>query len=258
MCGFPAPAEVVQLLQHLPSVEPYPHGVLRIPDASAGRPVLPGVAFFPGGTGLWMPDFQTQPEVFPVGEVMAIGQDFDSEASYHAILNLMRQGPCDPRKRNPATWGRLLQFLPRCGIAKERCFFTNFFMGLRQGNKAVGVFPGAADTAFEERCRQFVGQQLETQQARLVLTLGMQVPSRLAPLAQQLSHWQGVESSTRLDAVGPVVHNVEFPGVRSTCSVVALVHPSFRPSNVGRRKYGRFQGDDAEVEMVREALSAAG
>jgi uracil-DNA glycosylase len=189
---------------------------------------------------------------------MAIGQDFDSEASYQVTLNLMRQGPCDPRTRNPATWGRLLQFLARCGIAPEACFFTNFFMGVREGNEAVGVFPGAADTAFEERCRQFVRVQLETQQPRLVLTLGMQVPSRLAPLAQQLSRWQDVESSASLDAVGPVVHNVDFPGVRSTCSVVALVHPSFRPSNVGRRRYGGFQGDDAEVEMVREALRCCG
>jgi hypothetical protein len=207
---------------------------------------------------LWMLDFQTQPDVLPGGKVMKIGQDFDSEANYHSILNLMRQGPCDPRTRNPATWGRLLQFLGKCGIAPEACFFTNFFMGLRQGDQGVGVFPGAADRGFEERCRGFMGVQLNTQQPRLVLTLGMQVPSRLAPLAQQLSQWQGVESSTRLDAAGPVAHNVEFPAVRSTCSVVALVHPSFRPSNVGRRRYGRFQGDEAEVAMVREALERCG
>jgi hypothetical protein len=157
------PAQVHQLLQRLPQVEPYPSEVLRIPDPGAGRPLLPGVAFFPGGTGLWMPDFQTQPADFPVRKVMIIGQDFDSECAYHCTLNLMRKGPCDPRIRNPATWGRLLQFLERFRITPEACFFTNFFMGLREGAEAVGVFPGADDRDFEDRCRGFMRMQLQTQ-----------------------------------------------------------------------------------------------
>jgi hypothetical protein len=252
------PPEVDLLFTHLAQVEPYPSGVLRIPEAGAGRPMLPGIAFFPEGTGLWMADLVSQPSVFPVGGVMVIGQDFDSEAVYHNTLNLMHQGPCDPCERNPATWGRLILFLEGVGIVPEGCFFTNFFMGLREGNKATGTFPGARDARFVNHCRDFMRVQLKTQEPRLVLTLGIQVPSRLAALSPQLSHWADAKNWDSLDAAGPVVHNVQFPGIRTTCSVVALTHPSFRPSNVGRRRYGAFQGDKAEVEMVREALERCG
>jgi hypothetical protein len=143
MSGLPEVRELDCLFTQLPQVEPYPPGVLRIPDVDAGRPMLPGIAFFPGGTGLWMADFVTRTLGFPVGGILIAGQDFDSEAAYQNTLNLMRQGPCDPRERNPATWGRLLSFLDRCGIAPESCFFTNFFMGLREGHKAIGDITGS-------------------------------------------------------------------------------------------------------------------
>jgi hypothetical protein len=252
------PAEVDHLYKHLNIVEPYPSGILRIPDAGAGRPFLPGIAFFPGGTGLWMKDLVSQPSVFPVGGVMIIGQDFDSETAYHNTRNLMQQGPCDPRKRNPATWGRLITFLEEIGITPEACFFTNFFMGLRGGNKATGPFPGARDERFLKHCQEFMRIQLKTQEPRLVLTLGTKVPSRLAVLSSQLSHWIKAKTLSDLDRVGPVVHNALFPGIHAICSVVALTHPSFRPSNVGRRRYQTFQGEKAELVMIREAMKRCG
>ncbi len=258
MCRRQIPSELDCLFTHLTQVEPYPSGVLRIPDVGAGRPLLSGIAFFPGGTGLWMADLVSQPSVFPVAGAMVIGQDFDSETAYHNTRNLMGQGPCDPRERNPATWGRLIPFLAGFGIAPEACFFTNFFLGLREGDKATGRFSGAGDTRFVYRCREFMRIQLKTQEPRLVLTLGIQVPSRLAALSPQLSHWGDVKTLGDLDAAGPVVHNVHFPGNRATCSVVALTHPSFRPSNVWRRRYGTFQGHEAEVAMVRETLKRCG
>lgn len=258
MCMPAMPVQIQQLLQQLARVAPYPPGVLQLPDAAAGRPLLPGIAFFPGGTGLRGADYLTPCSVFPVGKVMIIGQDFDAEAAYRETLSLMQQGPCDPCTRNPATWGRLLAFLNRFRIGPEACFFTNFFMGLRKGDQATGMFPGARDKSFEGRCREFMQLQLQAQEPRLVLTLGIQVPSRLAPLSPQLSHWVNVRNWTNLDLAGPVVHNVQFPGLRATCSVVALTHPSFRPPNVGRRCYGEWQGDEAEEAMTREALQRSG
>ena len=182
MCRRPIPPEIDGFFTHLTQVEPYPPGVLRIPDAGAGRPLLPGIAFFPGGTGLWMADFVSQPSVFPVAGVMIIAKDFDSETAYHNTLSLMQQGTCDPCKRNK-TWGTLIRFLKRFEIAPKACFFTNCFMGLRAGDKATGRFPGAGDARFVNRCREFMEVQLKTQKPRLVLTLGIEVPSRLAALS---------------------------------------------------------------------------
>src|SRR3954451_15383696 len=89
-----------QQLESLFPADAYPENVLRIPDVTAGRPRLPGIAFFPGGSGLWMPDFVSQRTDFPVGGVMILGHDFDSEAAYHNSLQLMDLGPCDPCSRN--------------------------------------------------------------------------------------------------------------------------------------------------------------
>lgn len=258
MCMLQHPAEVHLLLQHLRQVEPYPRHVLRIPDDGAGRSLLTGIAFFPGGTGLCGANCLSPSSVFPVGKVMIVGHDFDAETAYHNTLKLMQNGPCNPCERNPPTWGRLIPFLRGVGILPEACFFTNFFMGLRAGDEATGPFPGAGDQGFLDRCRKFMKVQLRTQEPRLVLTLGIQVPSRLAALSPQLAHWQGIKTFGGLDADGPVVHDVQFQGLRATCSVVALTHPSFRPSNIGRRSYGRYQGDKAETTMVREALQRCG
>jgi len=254
-----APPEVNYLFAQLTQVEPYPPGVLRIPDAGAGRPLLPGIAFFPGGTGLWMADLVSQPSVFPVAGVMIIGKDFDSKTAYHNTRNLMQKGPCDPCKRNPATWGTLIPFLEGVGIAPEACFFTEFFMGLREGIKATGKFPGVDDVRFVNRCCEFMKIQLKTQEPRLVLTLGKEVPPRLAALSpQSLRRWADVKTLRDLDAAGSIVHNVQFLGMRTPCSVVALTHPSNRRPNVKYRTYRTLQGHEAEVAMIRDALKQCG
>src|SRR5207245_237830 len=122
-------------------VEPYPQGVQRIAER------LHGVAFFPGGAGLWMVD-----RPFPVGKVMVLGHNFDSEAKHRKDL---QRGVCDPRVRS-RTWGELHPFLVRVGLAPEDCFFTNFFMGLMAGSESEGRFPGASHPDFVTRCRAFL------------------------------------------------------------------------------------------------------
>ena len=61
-------------------VEPYPKGVVPVPER------LPGTAFFPGAAGLWAFDPDAPLPPMPVGGVMVLGHDFYSEAGYRRFL----------------------------------------------------------------------------------------------------------------------------------------------------------------------------
>lgn len=225
-------------------VEPYPEGVVPVPER------LPGTAFFPGGMGLWQPGGTPPP--MPLGGVMVLGHDFYSEAGYRRFL--ARRGEST---RGP-TWRNLLALLARVGIDPERCFFTNAYMGLRAGSRNTGRFPGARDPGFVERCRAFLAEQIRAQEPRLILTLGSHVPAVLAPLSEDLAPWIGAPSLKSLDEAGcPLVPSARFPdGLRAT--VAALVHPSIRWASVLGRRYRDLEGDAAEVSILKDAIRSSG
>ena len=88
------------------------------------RPIpgrIEGMAFFPGGSGLDLRDRAVAE--FPVGGVMILGHNFDSEAGFQASF---QRGAEDVKK---GTWGALLRLLDKAGIPSKKCFFTNAFMG---------------------------------------------------------------------------------------------------------------------------------
>lgn len=240
---------VEALFERLPQVEPYPPGVLPVPER------LPGTAFFPGGTGLWRPEGSPDgdPPPMPLGGVMVLGHDFYSEAGYRRFLANRGGSTKGP------TWRNLLALLARVGVAPEGCFFTNAYMGLRAGPRNTGRFPGASDRGFVDRCRGFLLEQLAAQRPRLLLTLGSHVPAFVAPLSPDLGAWAGAKSLSGLDAAGvPVIARAAFDGLPGlTSSVVALTHPSLRPASVWRRRYGGLAGDAAEVAMLEAALRAS-
>ena len=246
------PHPVERLFQRLPTVEPYPPGVVPVPKR------LPGAAFFPGGAGLWAPDSDGSPSAdlppMPTGGVMVLGHDFYSEAGFARFAE--RRGEST---RGP-TWRNLLSLLGRAGVGPERCFFTNFYMGLRAGSANTGPFPGARDKGFVERCRALLAEQLRAQMPSVALTLGSHVPTVIAPLSPDLRPWEGRKGITQLDDLGvSIVQGTAFhgvPGLRST--VVALVHPSLRGPNVRRRRYGDLTGDAAELAMLEDALRRSG
>lgn len=68
--------EAERLWNELSNVEPYPEGVLAVPE-----PII-GTAFFPGGFGLWNPVATKPLPPMPKGGVMVLGQDFHSEHGY--------------------------------------------------------------------------------------------------------------------------------------------------------------------------------
>lgn len=183
---------------------------------------------------------------------MVLGHDFYSEAGYRRFL------ACRGESTKGPTWRNLLGLLDRVGVAPERCFFTNAYMGLRAGSQNTGKFPGARDRGFVERCRVFLAEQIRAQEPRLILTLGSHVPAVLAPLSEDLAPWLGRTSIKALDAAGcPLVPGARFaPDLRAT--VAALVHPSIRWASVLRRRYGGLEGDAAEVAIMEDAIRSSG
>jgi uracil-DNA glycosylase len=120
---------------------------------------------------------------------MILGHDFHSEVAFAKSLSCggeIQVAPTDPTYRHVPTWVALLKVLADAGIAPERCFFTNVYMGLRKGKGTVGRFPGARDAAYVQQCQAYVHRQLLAQRPRLILTLGAWVPPFLAPLAAEL------------------------------------------------------------------------
>lgn len=226
-------------------VEPYPAGVVRVPDR------IPGIAFFPGGYGLWRID-----EAVPQHPIMILGHDFHSETGFRESYSrggevIIEHGQ---HVMGP-TWRGLIRLLEEADIDPVICFFTNAYMGLREGTGTTGRFPGSTDPGFVERCRAFLMLQIRTMRPHAILTLGAWVPSFIAPLSPELKCWAKAKSLVEVDNIGPMIPGARFPDAPDVvCTVGALTHPSLRGPNIGRRQYGEAQGHAAELRLIRDVL----
>ena len=237
------PAE--QLWRRHHPVTGYPAGVVPVPAA------IPGIAFFPGGYGLWRPDVSQPLPAFPIGGTMVLGHDFHSEDGYQKSVDRTREAESQP------TWRVLLELFHRVGIAPQECFFTNVYLGLRAGATTTGRFPGATDPIYVAHCTRFLAEQIAVQRPSLIVTLGINVPPLLGGLAPQLTAWTRHRGLRHLDDVGPVQIGVRFGDESaSVTTVVALTHPSFRHASVRHRLYRGKVGDAAEIAMLNDALAS--
>ncbi len=229
------PAEL--LWQKMSSTFPsssFPEGVVKVPQA------IQGTAFFPGGYGVWLEENLRPP--FPVGQIMVVGQDFNSVAAYD------RARKAKTEVKISRTWRALIGILDASGISRDRCFFTNIYMGLREEEKETGRFPGAKDKEFVHRCVEFFKLQLEVARPKLILTLGLE-PLRV--LAANLFHFAAPKTLT--ECVEIYSASLEH----GDATVVALTHPSFYDVNVRTRRFGKFAEKQAERAMIAEGLKRA-
>lgn len=213
------------------------------------RARIPGLAFFPGGDGLLDAE-----QDLPIGKVMVLGHNFDSEKGFEKSLAQGRENITSP------TWRNLLDILGMAGISPSDCFFTNAYMGIKQGNEATSKFPGAKSPQFVEAWQKFLIDQIKAQRPKLIITLGNHVPAFIAPLSTDLTAWHGCKTITRLDAdkcqlISPV-HFVQILDYSTT--IATLTHPSFRGLNVKHRKYNDLAGNDAELALLRDAVLKSG
>ena len=244
-----------QIAELLANFGDYPDSVTPVPAC------MTGVAFFPGGAGLWGAQLGQPMPPMPIDKVMVVGHNFDSEDHYKQSL---ARG-CE--RVTQGAWGGLCRMLRAWDIPLEDCFFTNAYMGLKVNvnpstgkNESSGRFPGADNHSFVYRCRAFLLKQIQMQEPRLMLTLGKEVLPVVAPIAHELtSTWSGATDLQELDRRNAaLIRSAQFPGVRHLTTVVALTHPANRGPNVKRRRYHDLEGVVAEDALVRDSLEACG
>lgn len=224
----------------------YPVGMLPVPEP------IPGLAFFPGGFGLVGARAGSPLPPFPTGGVMVLGQDFHTADFYAESL---RRG-AEPV--NMPTWRELLALFNQAGIDHSSAFCTNFYMGLRDRDRATGPCPGRRDIDYVNWCAGFFLKQLEAQRPRLVLVLGKETLPHLARLSPELHDLLGCTTFKSIDSSlgGPVRRDVTFDGLGAFgTNLVVLTHPSLRPVNIRRRSYQGLSGHEAELRMLADLLS---
>jgi hypothetical protein len=151
--------------------------------------LIPGTAFFPGGTGLWRGDtcFRPVPEYFPDSPVMVVAHNFDSIDAH------------DEYKRKGGEvlsffWSRLKDYLEQARISPDDCFFTNALMGLKPGS-AVGDMPTVP--GYENECREFLVRQIEIVSPRAIITLGAKAADRVKSISSNLPWARVLHPSAR-------------------------------------------------------------
>ena len=92
------------------------------------------------------------------------------------------------------------------------------------------------------------------QRPGVILALGAFVPPFLAPLSPELSKWATCHSFRALDSADlATIAAAAFPAADHVLRR-RLTHPCLRQSNVLRQRWQSYEGDRAELEMVRETL----
>lgn len=213
------------------AVPPYPRGVVPVPEP------IKGTAFFPGGLGLCVEESSVVgPEHTPV---MVVGQDFNTAATYE------RARQCGTEIDSSQTWWNIRSVFRKLGLPIEQCFFTNFYMGLREGGSEVGPFPGRHDRGFVQRCARFFERELEVMRPKLIVTLGT-VP--MVAVGKEVFK----RSMPRTLSECVDVYE-DLPAAYGSVALVGLTHPSLYFANVGRRRFRGLKGLDAERAMVQAA-----
>jgi len=221
------------LFERLDTVEPYPDNVAPITT------MIDRTAFFPGGKGLWL---ENKSDIFP--SVLVLGQDFSTLKDYLEILS------GDTNDLDCPTWRNLIKLFVQAGINLDECFFSNVFMGLRRTESNVGRFPGFKDKEFIKRNIEFLSFQVEVIKPKLIITLGKFSPAILGNLSSEdLLTWKTAKAFNDIEE--PIKFNVKIGSHQ--CNCVALVHPSMRHLNIKQRHYKNYIGNDAELNMLKDA-----
>ena len=170
--------------------------------------LIPGTAFFPGGSGLWrgLEPRGPLPDLFPDAPVMFVGHNFDSIRAFDKSF-------ANGGEAGWEFWRRLLEILAGASLKPERCFFTNVLMGLKPGS-ATGSMPSVP--GYKNQCSQFLQKQIEIVRPLALVALGVNAErfvSRLdLPWIKSLhpTDWYFRETITRqqrLKAQGAFIDN---------------------------------------------------
>jgi uracil-DNA glycosylase len=137
-----------------------------------------------------------------------------------------------------------LRLIP--SLERSECFFTNAYVGLKEGEQPTGRFPGANDARFRRWCQAFLVEQIEVMKPRVVATLGIDAARFAATLDGDLSDWDA-----RLPMPGP--RRLRLSGHET--NVVALAHPSGYHASLVKRRFDGETGLAAEAALLRAVAS---
>jgi len=222
------------LWDNISMVEPYPDTVASVVK------LVGGTAFFPGGTGL-LNDVSSS----NIPTILVLGQDFSTEIEYNRILK-------SGGNMSSPTWVNIVNLFDQACIDLCDCFFTNSFMGLRKTDSMTGRFPGYRDKQFVDRSLEFLEFQIQLVRPRIIITLGKYAADMLYHISvNDLHAWKSYQA-LRLPDIG-YVQRAKFGNI--ACKCIALEHPSMRRTNVKRRKYKGYTGNDAELTLLKDATS---
>jgi hypothetical protein len=127
--------------------------------------IIPGTAFFPGGSGLWrgLEPRGPLPVVFPDAPVKFVGHNFDSIRAFDRAFE-------NGGEAGSEFWRRLLAILAGAALLPEQYFFTNALMGLKPGS-ATGSMPSVR--GYKDQCALFFRKQVEIVRPSAVIALGV-------------------------------------------------------------------------------------
>lgn len=223
--------------KRLEDLNTYPSGVVPVPS------YLPGTAFFAASAGLYRPAGTHVLPPFPFGGWMLVGHNLDAEGPFLARLK-SGDSHGDPA-RPMRTWQNLYKLLAAAGIDPSECFFTNAYVGLKEGNDPTGRFPGSGNAAFRQWCAEFLLDQAAVMRPRVMATLGVDAARFVASLFPGFRDWD----RPRLPPAQP--RTAEIRDHRF--GVVALVHPSAHHVTLHLRTYDEKRGLEAEAALLLAA-----
>ncbi len=203
-------------------------------------PPLVGKGFFPACNGTW-----DSPKNEAHQPLLFLGHDFG-----------VGLGPTEKRETNAVpTWRHLESLMSDAGIDARSCFFTNAVMGVRpEKQNSVGRSPAFDHPVFVGKCAAFILSQLSVVKPAGVVVLGLPALEvlRMAgwgnlPEASSFEVWDQGKEPKLFDA-----QLAEWKG-----PLALIVHPSFRPLNVGlRSKSGdKAEGHAHEVRLLKSLIS---
>lgn len=218
----------------------YPERVME--DRSG---LITGTGFFPGASGL---GFGEKP--LASRPIMVLGQDQDNQKGHKKS-----EGEEGGELYSP-TWKNMRKMFKDAGLDLGECYFTNFIMGVRVAKRNTGPSPALAYPEFMEACSTLFIQQLQAQQPRVIICLGM-MPFKLLSLVSFGLRIRsiGIDTFKELDARKmSVVPDVQFdalPGQRLV--VVTICHPSYKlngPKRFADNK-GVYSSEVALLQAVK-------
>ncbi|HVW79041.1 MAG TPA: uracil-DNA glycosylase family protein [Alloacidobacterium sp.] len=138
--------------------------------------LIPGTAFFPGGSGLWrgLENNGPLPTQFPDNPIMFVGHNFDSVRAFDKAFQ-------NGGEVKSEFWKRLLAMLRAAEVSPESCFFTNALMGLKPGS-ATGSMPSVR--GYREQCALFLQKQVDIVRPVAIVALGVKAEAFVSSLNQ--------------------------------------------------------------------------